>query len=118
MSGGCPVARVRAGSGGSLAGVPEHIVVSIVVGGAGQDEQQVGEPVEVDEHLLVDGLRFGQSQHLDLAAAANGSRLVQCSGGRRTAGQHEALQRFEPFGEGVDGGFECRDLFGNDPQRG
>jgi len=79
MSGVYPVVAAEAvGSVGRAAGYPENIVVSVVVGRSSQNEEQVGESVEIDEQLWIDGFRFRDPQHFGFGTSADGPCQVQC----------------------------------------
>ena len=72
---------------------PERLGQALVrVRGAGEDEQHVGDPVQVDERERVDPVRGVGLERAELRAAGDGARDVELCGGRRAAGQHEALQ--------------------------
>ena len=62
-----------------------------MVDDAREDEQQVGQPVDVAEQHRVDGRV--EPDHAAFGAAADGARDVQRRAGRRAAGQNEAAQR-------------------------
>ncbi len=51
------------------AGHPEHVLGAVVVGVAGEHEEQVREPVDVTHRLRVDGLGLGERGDLALGSA-------------------------------------------------
>ena len=59
---------------------------------AGEDEEQVGEPVQVHERELVDLHLLGRLERLPLGAAADRARDVQPRSGLGAARQDEARQ--------------------------
>ena len=70
--------------------LPERLVAR--VRRAGEDEEQVGEPVQVDERERVQRALAGGVEHLALGAAARRSRDMQPRGGLAAAGKNEAAQ--------------------------
>ena len=71
-----------------------------VIDGARQDEQQIGEPVDVAQQHRID--RRLERDHAALGAAADGARDVQRGAGRRAAGENEAAQRRQLGLEPID----------------
>src|ERR1700684_1786184 len=67
--------------------------IRLVVRRAAEDEQQVGEAVEVAHDLRIALLADGD--RAPLGAAADGAADVQMRGGWRAAGDHERAQRLE-----------------------
>ena len=61
----------------------------------GEDEQEVGEPVQVPERLGIHGRLSGQSHGQALRPPADRSRHVEACRHLRTAREHEAAQRLE-----------------------
>ena len=59
---------------------------------SGEDEEQVGEPVQVDEHLRVQLQLLGAQQDVALRPATDRPRDVKPRSGLRPAGQDEALE--------------------------
>jgi ABC-type transport system involved in multi-copper enzyme maturation permease subunit len=65
----------------SLPRLPEDVVAPIVVDVPGQDEQQVGQPIQVDERPGADGLGPHQRDDRPLGPAADGPGQVAPRGG-------------------------------------
>ena len=99
------------------AGLPQHVAVG--VGGPGQDEQQVGQPVEVARRLGVGALSVGGQQRPDAALGPPGDRAgrVQERGQGSTAGEHERGQRRQLCVGRVAGRLQPLGVGGGDPQR-
>src|SRR4051794_31336324 len=76
------------------AGPPEGLA-PLRVRGAREDEEQVGEPVQVDERHRVQVAVARDGDYLALDAPADGARDVQARGGLGSPREHEALQRLE-----------------------
>ena len=95
-----------------LPGDPEDVAAGVAVRGAGQDEEQVREPVEVGERLRGDRLGVGQGHGRALGAAADGARVVQGRGGGAPAGQDEAGEVRERLVDLVAPALEPLDLGG------
>ena len=60
--------------------------------GAREDEEEVREPVEVDERQGIQGVRAGRYEGLALGPSAHRARDMEPSGGLAPAGEHEARQ--------------------------
>ena len=75
---------------------------------AREDEQQVGQPVDVPHQDRVDGGR--ERNHPPLGAAADRPRDVERGAGRGAAGQDEVRQRRQFGLEPIDERFEPRDI--------
>ena len=72
---------------------PEWFVpAGLGVRGAGGDEEEVGEPVEVGEHERVDPVLLVRDERVALGSAARRARDVQARGCLRAARQDEALE--------------------------
>jgi len=100
----------RAGRGGSgplhRSGAPGGVGdAGLLVGGAGEREEQVGEAVEIAHDLGADagGVGVGEGDGVALGAATDGAGEVQRGGGGGPAGQDEGVQ-------GREGGLQADDL--------
>ena len=92
------------------AGSPRHFAgARAAVGDAGEDEEEIGEPVEVDDHDLRHLVRALQADDRPLGAAADRARDVQGGGLRGAAGEDERLERLEFLLAVVDRLLELRD---------
>src|SRR5262245_3087976 len=108
---------VRAGSAAAaLPRNPEDVPAGVLVGGAGQDEQEVREPVEVGEGLRGDGLGVREGHRGALGAAADGAGVVQGGGGGGAGGEDEAREVREGLVDPVAERLEARHLGRVDPQ--
>src|SRR5215218_9756041 len=94
MRGLCPSRVWRGGELTRGARLPERLA-AFGVRGAREDEEQVGEAVQVDERSRVEVPLARHGQHLALDAAADGARDLQARGGLGASGQDEALERLE-----------------------
>ena len=74
-----------------FAGGPENIVVALIVVDAGQHEEEVRKPIEVNHHLRVDRFLAHQGDDVALRPPADGPCQVRPGGGGAAAGQDEAL---------------------------
>src|SRR3954454_22336092 len=73
---------------------PEHFGAAFVARDhAGQDEQQVGEPVEVLRDFGRDRLRLGERPYPAFGTACDGACKVTGRCARPAAGKNELLQR-------------------------
>ncbi len=79
---------------------------------AGQHEQEVAQPVQVNDDRLRDVLPRcpGERDGQPLGAPADGAGQVDLRGGRRAAGQDELRERLELVLEPVDRRFQPRDV--------
>ena len=107
LPGGCPgpfYARPGTGRHPTLGGVvgirvpafvlPQHFALAIGAGQhPGQDEQQVGQPVEVADRFRPHGVVAGQGDRLALGPAHDGAGQVATRGGLASRRQDEVLQR-------------------------
>src|SRR4249919_464453 len=76
------------------AGAPEHLVAaSVDVRSACEDEEKVGEPIEVDRS---ERIRVGDREHCSLGSAADGAHEEEARGTLAPAGENEALQLRQP----------------------
>jgi hypothetical protein len=98
-----------------LAGHPQDVVATVLIGQPGPDEQQVRQPIEIDQHLQVDFFFLREGRDADLHPAANGSGQMQGGCGRRTARQNETGQRRETGSGLIDPGFQLQHLGFRDP---
>src|SRR5207249_8096885 len=96
------------------AGFPERLLAA-EVRAPREDEEQVGETVQVDERERVHAERL-RAQRGDLGAAADRARDVQAPGELAPAREHEARQRLEPRVPVVAETLEVVDLLLLDPQ--
>ena len=75
------------------------------VHGAREDEEEVGEPVQVDKRQGVQGMDAGGLERLALGATADSARDVETRRSFAPSGKHEALElrqlREEPVPEGA-----------------
>ena len=101
--------RCRTSSRGRAAGLPERLL-GAGVARAGADEEQVGEPVQVDESERVEVDLLGRGERVPLGAAADGARDVQPRRELGPAGQDEAAQLGQLRVEAVAVGLEPVDL--------
>jgi len=78
------------------------------VGGAGEDEEQVGEAIEIAHDLGADarGVGMGEGDGVALGAATRGTGEVQRAGGGGPAGQDEGVQGREGVPQAVDLGLQ------------
>ena len=61
-----------------LAGLPQHVVLAIAIGYAGQHEQHVTEPVEIDQRRRIDvGLGIDQLDQLVAAQTVTIASLME-----------------------------------------
>src|SRR5439155_2078809 len=93
-------ARLPQGLGRSLGGID----------GAGGEEQQVGEPVEVLDAEHGNALDAAQGDERALRAAAYGAREVARGRGARAARQHELAQRRQRLAQDFDLALELLDV--------
>lgn len=56
--------------------IPEHIIPAVIVADTSKHKQQVRKSVEGDEHVLIQRLRFCQSQHIQFRSPADSSGQV------------------------------------------
>src|SRR3954452_4519431 len=108
----------RSGSAGGgsarlavAARLPQRLLAR--VGPAAEDEQQVGEPVEVAHDL---GVAVLDVDGAPLGPPADRAADVEVRGGPRPAGEHERPQRLEGRVDLVTGGLEPADLLGREAQ--
>ena len=81
---------------------------------AGHDEQRVGQPVQVGEHELADGLVAAQAHGFALGPAADGAGHVELGGAGRAARQQEVREVPDDVVELVDEALELLDVPGLD----
>lgn len=79
--------------------------------GAGDDEQQVGEPVEVDAAGRVEGRLTVEMDQPPFGAAADGAGQMGGRGAAVATGQHEVAQRRQGVVQHALGLFEHGDIF-------
>jgi hypothetical protein len=96
---------------GAGAGPPEALRrLALAVGGAGEDGEQVAEPVQVGKCVWVDRLNARERDGAALGAAADGASEVEARGGFGAAGEQTRPQRLLAVGELGAERVECRDL--------
>ena len=95
---------------------PEHVGAAVVVREPRDDEEQVGEPVQVGERRRVHRLGLGQRDGVALGPPARRPGDVERGRRRRPAGEDEARQRLEPRAELVAGPLERGHVVVRDPQ--
>src|SRR3990170_6752397 len=85
-----------------LAGHPGYVGLSLVVGVAGRDEQEVRQPIDIAKSASADRLALpgGERHHEALGPARDGAGKMQEARGRRPARQHEGAQGLKLAGEG------------------
>ena len=115
---GCDVdgiAAERVANEDGLAMLPGHVAgAGAMVREAGQREEQVGEPVEIDEEELRHRFLRGEVHDLSLGAAADGAGEVQRGGLRGAGGQHERRERRQFAVGGIDDALELGDPVGGE----
>ena len=103
------------GAPGLRSGFPLHLSnVRGMVGKAREDEQQIGQPVQIDHAIIADILIAGEANDNAFCTAAYGTGEVETRGNRRTTRKDETLQRFEVLLDAIDRlfdelGFLCTD---------
>jgi hypothetical protein len=102
-------------AGGS--GHPQNVALPLLVHGAGGDEQEVGQAVEIVERFGGQGESGRSGDGGALGAADDGAGEMERGGGGIARGQDEALQRIERVVEAVDRFLQPRDLGGRYAQR-
>lgn len=83
-------------------GHPQYVCLAAVVQTPRQHEKQVGKPVYVAQGRRVQCFALIKRHHFPLGAPHNGAGQVKMAGGRTTARQDEARQRFEVGVYGID----------------
>src|SRR5690606_31441982 len=118
MRGGCLKSSARRSGLRSAAGNPEDVLSAVVVAGAGEDEEEIGKPIEIDDRLRVDRFLLREFQDFDLGTTADGTGMMQPGGGRGTAGKDEAGEWLQAFVDEIDPAFQSGHLFGTHAERG
>ena len=108
----------RAGASTVGARHPKHVGGAAVVGPAGEDEEEIGEPIYKTDRLRVELLARRQGGDFALRPARHAARQVQMGRGRGAAGQDEGVQRRKFGVVALDFALQAGHLFGADAQRG
>ena len=105
------------GASGIGAGRPQHVLLAAFVEVAGEDEQMVGQAVDVLDAGLVDRFFFGQFGNQPFGPAYHRARQVQMGGGGGATGQDEGGKLSKLGVEAVDLAFQPLHVSGGDTQR-
>ena len=90
--------------------LPLHLgLAGTMIDDAGNDEQEIGEPIDVCEQMRLDMIRT-ERDNRSFGAAAHGPREMQQRTGSIAAGQNEAAQRREFCLESIDPLFESSNV--------
>ncbi len=95
---------------------PQHIRFTQIIGRAGHDEEQIREPIQIDQRLLVDGFGADETDDGSFSSPADGAGEGQSSRRRTATRQHETLQWRQWLEEPVNGALEALDLGRGDAQ--
>src|SRR5437763_11610881 len=88
-----------------LARDPEYVPGAAAVGEAGGDKEEVGEPVDVAQHLGVEPFRLMQLDELSFGPSRHRPAEMEGRGEAAAAGEDEGSQRCQLGVEALDPGF-------------